>query len=583
MDKQLVNSKKEYKNLKTKQERISNTLSKVRLIIFFIFLSILLVNFKVKLSALNIFLWLVSIVFIIVAIYHSKVENKIRKYNKYLDIIKNYEERSNGNWKKNQSDQEEVTSQFMTDLDVIGRNSLFQFINFTNSLGGKNKLLDKLSLKNISKKSIETNQKAISELKNNFNFSLKFQEKLSKIDKIKNIDYKDYLNFFDQKTKSNFPELIVSLIISVITIIISILTALGTIKSYYLVGLIILQLITSYFYVLLYKEDFNRISKCARKYSDLKEIYSFIENQKFTSSKNQELQNRIKKGHFILNKLSNIADLDSYRNNFITYLIFNIFASLNFIILYKYISLLNDKSIDFKNSIKALEEFEVLISLTTIGYVKENISIPKIVDKLTLSLSDIKHPLLTELECVSNDFSCNQDINIITGSNMSGKTSFMRTIGINLILAYCGSYVTANTFTCPIMTIFTSINVKDDISNGISTFYGELKRIKAALDYSKNSNEPFIIFIDEIFKGTNYNDRILGAKETLKKLSNLKCIVFLTTHDFELCEINNKKIHNYHFKETYQENKILFDYKIKEGECTTTNAKYLMKQMNIID
>lgn len=165
---------------------------------------------------------------------------------------------------------------------------------------------------------------------------------------------------------------------------------------------------------------------------------------------------------------------------------------------------------------------------------------------------------------------------------MSGKTSFMKTIATNLILAYNGTYVNSLEFTCPIANLFTSINVKDDISKGISTFYGELKRIKDILDYSKKNNDKLIIFIDEIFKGTNYNDRILGAKEVLKQLSKLNCIVFLTTHDFELCEVNQKEIKNYHFSENYKNKKINFDYKIKEGKCNTTNAQYLMKQMGII-
>ena len=195
----------------------------------------------------------------------------------------------------------------------------------------------------------------------------------------------------------------------------------------------------------------------------------------------------------------------------------------------------------------------------------------------------MKHPLLQEKKCISNSFNSNKDINIITGSNMSGKTSFMRTIGINLVLAYIGTFVNAKEFTCPIMKIFTSINVKDDIKKGISTFYGELKRIKNILDYNKEKEIPLIIFIDEIFKGTNYNDRIFGAKEVLKKLASLNCIVFLTTHDFELCEIKEKKINNYHFEEFYKENKIYFDYKIKQGKCNTTNAKYLMRKMKIID
>lgn len=583
MDKQIIDAKKEYQTQKERMETKSNKLSKLRLILFLVFLVLFILNMKWKLPMMTLLIIVVIIIFLFVAMHHNHIENEIKKLKTYLSIISKYEDRSSDKWKSNQSDQEETEEQFMPDLDIIGKNSLLEFLNFTNSLGGRKRLVDKLSLKDISKTSINSNQKSIAELKNNFKFSLHFQEKMSKIDKINQTDYKDFLYFFESNTKSNSKELIVSLMITFITIVIAIATVLGLLPSFYLMGLIILELISSYVYVFLYNEDFAKISKCTRVYKDLKEIYNFIENQAFTSPKLKHLQRDIKNGNVILTKLTKIADLDSYRNNFITYVIFNCFASLNFVIRYKYIKLLNENNENFEISIKCLEELETIISLTTIGYVKENITLPKITDEISLHMESMKHPLLKEKDCVENDFTCDKNINIITGSNMSGKTSFMRTIGINLILAYTGTYVNAKNFSCPILKIFTSINVRDDISNGISTFYGELKRIKSVLDYSKKSNEPMIIFIDEIFKGTNYNDRILGAKETLRKFSELNCIVFLTTHDFELCEINNKKINNYHFKETYEKDKIHFDYKIKIGECKTTNAKYLMKQMNIID
>lgn len=583
MDKQILNAKKEYQTMKDIDEIKSSKLSKIRLFLFFIFLILLISLIKWNTPVLACLIVAVIIIFIFVAIHHNHIENEIKKLTTYLTTISKYEDRGSGTWKTNTSDQEETEHQFMPDLDIIGKNSLFQFINFTNSLGGKKRLIDKLSLKDFSKSSINSNQKAIQELKNNFKFSLHFQEKMSKIDKINKTDYKDYLYFFESKPKNSSKELIVSLIITTITIIVTILTLLGLIHSFYLTGLIILELISSYVYIFLYNEDFEKISKYTRAYRELKDIYKYIETQEFTSPKLKQIKRNIDKGNIILNKLTKIADLDSYRNNFITYVIFNCFASLNFVIHYKYIKLLNDNNEDFETSIKCLEELESLISLTTIGYVKETITLPKITDEISLNMENMKHPLLKEEECISNDFNCDKNINIITGSNMSGKTSFMRTIGINLILAYTGTYTTADNFSCPILKIFTSINVRDDITNGISTFYGELRRIKAVLDYSKKSSEPMIIFIDEIFKGTNYNDRILGAKETLRKFSALNCIVFLTTHDFELCEINNKKINNYHFKETYEKDKIHFDYKIKKGICQTTNAKYLMKQMNIID
>ncbi len=559
MNKDLIIYQKKYREQVKDKERISNILSRLRLIVFIAFMIILIMNFRYKFFLGKYLLLIIFIVFIIIALYHNYIENTKNMILSYLDIIKDYENRSTGKWKNEVNDIEVVDSQFMLDLDVIGKNSLFQFINFTKSLGGKKALLETLSLKKVTKDGITLNQGAVKELKDKTEFIILFQEKMGKIDKIKEIDFKEYFYFFNKSIKNNIPELLVSLIISLVAIIIFILTTLNLIKPFYLVGIIILQLVSSYAYMLLYKEEFFTISSCSRVYRRLKEIYVYLESIDFKALKNKKLQEDIKKGKVILNNLNKIADLDSYRNNFITYLIFNIFFSLNFIIIYKYSNLLKNDSKSFKNSIKALEEFETLISLTTIPLVKENICLPDISTEMSLNMEEIRHPLLNEKECIENSFICQKDINIITGSNMSGKTSFMRTIGVNLILAYTGTYVNARFFKCPITKIFTSINVKDDISN-----------------------KPMIIFIDEIFKGTNYNDRILGAKEILKQFTNLNCIVFLTTHDFELCEINNKKIHNYHFTEKYKDNKIHFDYKLKEGECKTTNAQYLMKQMKII-
>ena len=161
---------------------------------------------------------------------------------------------------------------------------------------------------------------------------------------------------------------------------------------------------------------------------------------------------------------------------------------------------------------------------------------------------------------------------------MGGKTSFLRTIGINIILMNSGTFTCAKNFNASYFKIYTSMRVNDDIANGISTFYGELLRIKDMVDYVNKGN--MLVLIDEIFKGTNYQDRIYGAKEVIKKLNTPKTICFLTTHDFELCE--EKNFENYHVKESYEQNKIIFDYKIRKGRCTSTNARYLMTKLGII-
>ncbi len=582
MDQKLSRIKYESIIKKKIKEQKSNTLSYIRLVVFIL----AIIPFIVYLTTKNYLYLIIALIFffffIILVIIHSRVIKEIKKINKYLEIISRYENRLSSKWQEEYLNQEGEYANPIIDLDIIGNNSLLKYINFTNSLGGLKKLISALSLTNYNKKTIINNQSSIKELKDKQNFILDFQYKLSNIDNIKEIDYSAIFNYFNPHFTENKKIYLISLILSIITIITAILSLFHILPIYIFLIFSLIQLAYAYFMSSRYQGEFNIIDKTAREFSYLNDIYKFISNEEFTSVSNQKLQRNIKKGQDSLDSLTKIASLNSYRLNFITYVIFNIFFSLNFLIIHRYSNLIHSKLNYLKTSISSLEEFEKLISFTTICFVKKQTSLPIISDSLEIETSNIKHPLLNENLCISNNFKCLKDINIITGSNMSGKTSFMKTIGINLVLAYNGAYVNSSYFKFPLAKIFTSINVKDDISKGISTFYGELKRIKDILDYSEKNTEPMIIFIDEIFKGTNYNDRILGAKETLKQLSSLNCIVFLTTHDFELCTLDNKIIKNYHFSEEYHRDKIVFDYKIKEGQCKTTNAKYLMKQMKII-
>ena len=205
---------------------------------------------------------------------------------------------------------------------------------------------------------------------------------------------------------------------------------------------------------------------------------------------------------------------------------------------------------------------------------------PILVDDVELDFKNIEHPLISSGKVVSNDFSNTAGVNIITGSNMGGKTTFIRTVGINLILMNAGTFVCSTSFRSCYFRIFTSISVNDDIDKGISTFYGELLRMKKAIDFHGGNR---LVLVDEIFKGTNYNDRIYGAMNVIKKLDDSKTILFVTTHDFELCDYKIKNLRNYYFKEYYEGDSIKFDYKLREGKCESTNAKYLMKKLNIID
>ena len=227
-----------------------------------------------------------------------------------------------------------------------------------------------------------------------------------------------------------------------------------------------------------------------------------------------------------------------------------------------------------------IAETEVLLSLAVPGMVRETARAEIAEDeKVMISCEELVHPLIDPEKAVGNSATFKDGVTIVTGSNMSGKTTFLRTLAINLILADLGAPICGKRLHASRMRIFTSMRIKDDVAGGISTFYAEILRIKAMADYRKE-NRPMLCLIDEIFKGTNSADRICGAEHAIKSLSGGNSIVIVSTHDFELCDLTDDAGHsanNLHFEESYENDVLTFDYKVKPGRCTTTNARELLR------
>lgn len=230
-------------------------------------------------------------------------------------------------------------------------------------------------------------------------------------------------------------------------------------------------------------------------------------------------------------------------------------------------------------------EVEVLLSLARIGHTREIHTFPQFVDGDAPRLdAEGAMPLVIPEEAATpNDAHLAAGTLVITGSNMSGKTTYMRTLGSNAVLSYAGAPVCATSFALTPMAVYTSIQISDDLAGGVSTFYAELLRIKKMMTYSKRG-KPMLILIDEIFRGTNSADRIVGAREAIRRLTLPHAITIVTTHDFELCDLGREgvPVTNAHFEEHYEGDKILFDFKIREGRCRTTNAQYLLRMAGIM-
>ena len=568
-----------YKKLNDKYEKIVNNLATSRLIIFIIMLLSFIVKHYYYESILALVFIVSLISFITLVIIHDKYYKMYNYYNKYIEIIEEYIKRTNGEWKKFKDTGEEYINEnniYLKDLDVLGNNSLYQLLSIAKTAGGKRKLAKRLS--NNELEDINKEQEAIKELSNNTNFCIEYQVNLSKYSN-QNIDLSN--NFKELSSNLNIKkyDIFIATILTPVVLGTLILSLLKIININYFYIILVINFLINYLYSYIYHKEFSKLNQIIKNYANMNDLFKTILNNNLTSKKLNNIKSNIKENYSIIKKLEKFEVLNSLRNNLISNFIFNGITNLNIFLIYYFADFINNNLKKLKQNILDIEELEAIISIAGIGIIKENIVLPTKTTNIELKFTNIHHPLLDENSCVTNNFDTKNGVNIITGSNMGGKTSFLRTVGINMILMNAGGYVCATTFNANYFKIYTSMRINDDIEKGISTFYGELLRIKEMIDNLDKTN--MLVLIDEIFKGTNYQDRIYGAEQVIKKLNNNKTITLLTTHDFELCDMKN--ITNYHVKEYYEDNKICFDYKIREGKCNSTNAKYLMKKLNIIE
>ncbi len=230
----------------------------------------------------------------------------------------------------------------------------------------------------------------------------------------------------------------------------------------------------------------------------------------------------------------------------------------------------------------SLLKIDSISPFANLQFLNPQFSFPSVDEKLkSIKAESISHPLIKENLRVANPLN-KQSIGealIITGSNMSGKTTYLRTIGINILLAKCGSVVACKNLELPPIQILTSIKNEDSLENGISFFYSEVKRIGEILKATKE-NRTSLILLDELLKGTNSRERLIASEEILKQLSKTKSIIFITTHDVSLAKKTKKQKLAY-FQEKLDQNKLDFDFKIKEGIIKSTNALKILELENI--
>ncbi len=332
---------------------------------------------------------------------------------------------------------------------------------------------------------------------------------------------------------------------------------------------------------------YNQLNRLAPAIESLANSIAHIENRAFTAARLLALQTPLKNSAAqALKSLGNILARLDYRLNPMVSVPLNALFAWD---LQQAIALENWKR-RYRNDLSQwftiLGEMEALVSVATLHFNQPSWHFPEIMDKpMLLDATDLGHPLISPQKRVASSFHSNGpgEIALVTGSNMAGKSTFLRTVGVNIVLGMMGAPVCAARLRLSPMQVMSSMRIADNLEESTSTFYAELKKLKAIID-AVNQEEPVFLLLDEILRGTNSTDRQKGSEALIRQLLRKKGTGILATHDLSLARLAEEypeQLSNYHFDVQVTGEELFFDYRLKPGICKSMNASILMKKIGI--
>lgn len=527
----------------------------------------------------------------------SKVERQLHEARVFLKINEN--EIAVGDAAENVYEDgtrfENEKHPYSSDLDVFGRNSLFSYINRCATQDGLEILKSWLANSSlVDRHDILQRQASVAELRDDPKHMQAFQTKMF-FNLGSKTNLKVYLkNYF---TGPSFP--FCGLVYRIYVPLVPWIFIVGLIISFfvypilpYLVGLAVFHFLWALSQAGKVSNVSSRVDKIGASLMAYAQGVRLIEEKTYTTAFNRDLQQKIgfdssdKQLSSIIHELGKLIDKLDARNNMLVGAVLNMFVLWDF----KQIRSINNWKEEYEASVllgfDKIAQYEALISLGLLAYNHSDWNFPTIKKEPNSSILAVglNHPLIKPAKAIRNNYDSNDHhIALITGSNMAGKSTFLRTIGINAVLAYAGSVVNAKCFELPIFQIVTYMRIKDSLNESTSTFKAELDRLKFILDEVKCNPLSFFL-IDEMLRGTNSMDKYLGSKAVIQTLIQSRGRGMVATHDLKLSEMAIEYpsvLKNFHFDIQVQHGEMLFDYKLKEGACTIFNASMLLKGIGI--
>jgi hypothetical protein len=477
---------------------------------------------------------------------------------------------------------------YAADMDLFGPNSIYQYINRCTSEQAK-KLLAQCLLAPSAKQQIIQRQEAAIELKAQLHWRQQLQ-------------FKGIANpvSFDVERKliawSNSPTpyhegywKVIATVFPIITIGTLAAFIFGLIPFATLSSLLFIFYLASIFISRKIEATYTALSTIEKEVGTIYYLLQHFETldckSPLLTSLQHELQGSGKAYESILN-LKSIINRFDFKLNAIANLLLNTFLLWDL----KQVLQLNKWKEKHATSINkwfsTIASLELINTLATLTYNHPAWIFPLITGEyFTLKTSEVGHPLIPEDKRVNNSFETEGTgkVSIITGSNMAGKSTFLRSVGVNLVLAQMGAPVCAKRFVFSPVQLYTSMRISDNLADNTSTFYAELKKLKSIID-EVNKHEKVFILLDEILRGTNSFDKHKGSEALIKQLITKDAVAVIATHDVELGNMKdeyNEQISNYYFDVQVAGEELYFDYKIKSGICQSMNASLLMKKIGI--
>lgn len=479
---------------------------------------------------------------------------------------------------------------YTSDLDIFGDYSLYQFLNRTTSEPGANTLAAFLKSA-TSLDLISQHQEAVKELSQSTDWIKDLQVLGAQHSLTSEVQRKleDWVSqppaFLNSKVWKWLRYLLPSIILTIT--ILSIANVLS--GSIFILALLI-------FLAIAYQIDkmivpiHRQLDNVAGPLKTFSESIQLIEKKPFHSELLKEIKSNIQYKNFTasgaIQELGKILERLDLRYNFVVSIPLNVFLLWN---LQQVLSLEKWKHAykdEVSKWINVMAQFEALNSLAVFSFNHKGYTFPQITDEYFIAEGkSIGHPLIPAQKRIDNPIQIPSEgkIMLVTGSNMSGKSTYLRSIGVNCVLAFCGAPVCAESFKISHVSLISSMRIADNLQESTSTFYAELKKLKAIID-KINAGEQVFVLLDEMLRGTNSNDRHTGSKALIRQLVEKKTAAIIATHDLELAEMKepfSANLLNYHFDVQVEKEELYFDYKLKEGVCRSMNASVLMKKIGI--